>query len=191
MDFAEGSWINPPPAHVLENGQLRLTTGDKTDFWQETLYGFNRDDGHFLAFDAPETFDAFLTFESPFDTLYDQAGIMLRQDPMNWVKAGIEYSDGMLNFSVVMTNGVSDWSVQPVPRMTGPFTIRLIRKPEAIVVYRHAPEGWRMMRLAPFPDGAAQVGPMACSPERAGLEVTFSDFTIGPAPKEALHLEED
>ncbi len=190
MEFAAGTWLNPPPAHRIEVGRLHVTTGEKTDFWQGTLYGFHRDDGHFLAFDAPETFDAVLSFESPFDTLYDQAGIMLRQGAEVWVKAGIEYSDGVLNFSTVVTNGVSDWSVQPVPGETGPFTIRLIRKPDAIVVHRLSPDGWRLMRLAPFLNGPAQVGPMACSPERAGLEVTFSGFTLGPAPEEALHLEE-
>ncbi|MGR3512583.1 MAG: DUF1349 domain-containing protein [Paracoccaceae bacterium] len=190
MDFADGRWVNPPPAHALDGGRLTVITGDKTDFWQGTLYGFHRDDGHFLAFEAPETFDAVLCFESAFDTLYDQAGIMLRQGPEAWVKAGIEHSDGVLNFSVVVTNGVSDWSVQPVPGEEGPFTIRLIRTPDAIVVHRLSSDGWRLMRLAPFPPGAAQVGPMACSPERAGLEVTFSDFTIGAAPEEALHLED-
>ena len=188
--MAEGKWVNPPPDHRIDGGALHLTTGKKTDFWQETLYGFHRDDGHFLAFDAPEEFDAVLSFASPLDTLYDQAGIMLRQSPPAWVKAGIEFSDGVLNFSTVVTNGVSDWSVQPVPGASGPFTIRLIRKGGAIVVHRMSPEGWRLMRLAPFPTGAALLGPMACSPERAGLEVSFTDFRVGPAPDEALHLEE-
>lgn len=191
IDFADGKWLNPPLAQRIEGGRLSLATGEKTDFWQGTLYGFHRDDGHFLAFDAPETFDAVVTFDSPFDTLYDQAGIMLRQAPEIWVKAGIEFSDGVLNFSTVVTNGVSDWSVQPVPGAAGPFTIRLIRKPDAIIVHRLSPDGWRLMRLAPFPPGPAQVGPMACSPQRAGLEVAFSRFTLGPAPEEALHLEDN
>lgn len=189
MNFADGRWVNPPPRHRVEDGTLNLTTGEKTDFWQGTLYGFHRDDGHFLAFDAPDEFDAVLSFASPFEALYDQAGIMLRQGPMNWVKAGIEYSDGVLNFSAVVTNGVSDWSLQPVAGEVGPFTIRLIRKGDAIVVHRRAGERWRLMRLAPFPAGPAEVGPMACSPQRAGLEVSFSGFTIDPAPAEALHLE--
>ena len=191
MRFSDGAWINSPPRHDIDGDMLTLTTGEKTDFWQGTLYGFHRDDGHFLAFDAPDDFDAVLTFDSPFDTLYDQAGIMLRQGPEVWVKAGIEYSDGVLNFSVVVTNGVSDWSVQPVPGEAGPFTIRLIRKGDAIVVHRLSPDGWRLLRLSPFPPGPAKVGPMACSPQRAGLEVSFSGFSLGPAPEEALHLEEE
>ena len=44
-----------------------------------------------------------------------------------------------------------------------------------------------MARLGYLPDGPAMVGPMACSPERAGFEVTFSDYTCGPAIPRALH----
>ena len=40
---------------------------------------------------------------------------------------------------------------------------------------------WPLLRLAPFPDAPAyRIGPMCCTPERAGLAVDFSDFTVGP-----------
>jgi uncharacterized protein len=31
------------------------------------------------------------------------------------------------------------------------------------------------------------VGPMCCTPERAGLEVRFSDFSVTPPAGRALH----
>ncbi|URK86525.1 DUF1349 domain-containing protein [Rhizobium sp. RCAM05350] len=40
---------------------------------------------------------------------------MLRLDERNWIKCGIEYTDGLMHFSVVVTRGVSDWSVIPLP----------------------------------------------------------------------------
>jgi regulation of enolase protein 1 (concanavalin A-like superfamily) len=44
------------------------------------------------------------------------------------------------------------------------------------------------MRLAPFPKSKTYaVGPMCCTPERAGLEVAFSDFTVGPPLGKDLH----
>ena len=47
---------------------------------------------------------------------------------------------------------------------------------------------WPLARLAPFPVSERYlVGPMACTPERAGLSVAFSDFTIGPAITNDLH----
>jgi regulation of enolase protein 1 (concanavalin A-like superfamily) len=44
------------------------------------------------------------------------------------------------------------------------------------------------MRLCPFPIAQSyRVGPMCCTPERAGLTVAFSEFRVaGPTPKD-LH----
>ena len=44
------------------------------------------------------------------------------------------------------------------------------------------------MRLAPFRQAARLlVGPMCCTPERAGLTVAFSEFRVGPALDRPLH----
>jgi hypothetical protein len=41
------SWFNEPRLFRLGNG-LEIFTDEKTDFWQRTHYGFQRDDGHCL-----------------------------------------------------------------------------------------------------------------------------------------------
>jgi regulation of enolase protein 1 (concanavalin A-like superfamily) len=47
---------------------------------------------------------------------------------------------------------------------------------------------WPLVRLAPFPEAAScQVGPMCCTPERAGLNVRFSEFQLSPPLGKALH----
>jgi regulation of enolase protein 1 (concanavalin A-like superfamily) len=47
---------------------------------------------------------------------------------------------------------------------------------------------WPLLRLAPFPVASRyQVGPTACTPERSGLTVNFSEFSIGPAITTDLH----
>ena len=47
---------------------------------------------------------------------------------------------------------------------------------------------WPLVRLAPFPIASSyQVGPMACTPERAGLEVVFSDLSITAPLGKDLH----
>ena len=47
---------------------------------------------------------------------------------------------------------------------------------------------WPLVRLAPFPKAASYlVGPMCCTPERAGLEVEFSGFYVGPPSDRDLH----
>ena len=39
-------WLNEPPEWREEDGVLTVVTGDRTDFWRRTHYGFVRDDGH-------------------------------------------------------------------------------------------------------------------------------------------------
>ena len=47
---------------------------------------------------------------------------------------------------------------------------------------------WPLIRLCPFPPAQRYVvGPMCCTPERAGLEVLFSEFTVTPPARKALH----
>jgi uncharacterized protein len=189
MTFAHMTWLNPPPdAHDGPDG-LKVTTADKTDFWRETFYGFVRHSGHFLHHPVTGDFSARVTIHATYETLYDQAGLMLRLSDTHWIKAGIEHTDGQPVFSTVVTNGRSDWATMPLSFPASPLTLRLSRHAEAIRVEVRDPSGgWHMARLAYLPpDIPAQIGIMACSPERAGFSATFSDYACGPAIPRTLH----
>jgi len=185
---SDGKWLNPPADFRLDDHSLWLRTRENTDFWRHTHYGFVHDDGHFWGVPAPRAFTAIATFEGHYETLYDQAGLMLRIDETTWVKLGIEHSDGMTNFSIVVTRGNSDWSVVGQPLISGPQSVRLTRMDGAIIAHFRRPDGgWQLMRVADFPDGEAMIGPMACSPQRAGFEATFPGFEIAPPIEHPLH----
>ena len=186
---SEGKWLNAPDRWSLDAGVLQLRTKNKTDFWRNTHYGFVRDDGHFRHMPAPSRFTATATFEGAYETLYDQAGMMLRVDPTRWVKLGIEHSDGAAHFSIVVTRGCSDWSVAGQPLLSGPQTVRLTAQDGAIIAHFQAPDGgWRLMRVADFPAfEAARIGVMACSPEREGFVARFLDFQISDPIQNPLH----
>lgn len=186
----EATWLNPPPEWELTREGLTVTTGEKTDFWQSTFYGFRRDDGHALLVPAPDEFTATLEFSGEYETLYDQAGLMLRVDPANWIKTGIELSDGVTNFSVVVTReGRSDWSVCAAPLVSGPQRIRTVMKNGAVIVHFINGAGdWQHLRLADFAAaGPARIGPTACSPQRAGFRCRFSAFELGAPLDKPLH----
>lgn len=184
----DGQWLNEPSEWAMEEGALRLRTDDRTDFWRETHYGFIRDDGHFWHVPAPPDFTATVTFEGAYRTLYDQAGMMLRLDAETWIKLGIEHSDGMTNFSIVVTRGRSDWSVVGQPLISGPQTVRMTVTGGAVIAHFRADGIWKLMRVADFPPlTAARIGPMACSPERAGFEARFLDFRITGPIANPLH----
>lgn len=189
IDFRTGTWLNEPASWQAGEANLTLTTDDKTDFWRETYYGFTRDSGHFLGFAAGPSFSAKLRIRGEFRTLYDQAGLMVRVDESRWVKTGVEFTDGEAFLSTVVTDGRSDWSVSQPFKELEDFHIRVSVEGGAMRIQASRDgSSWPLLRLAPFP--AAQrylVGPTACTPERSGLTIHFSEFSIGPALTTGLH----
>lgn len=188
MTFDRMTWLNPPPEVTVKDGTLTLTTGDRTDFWRKTHYGFIRDTGHFLHHPVTGDFTAEVTITARYEALYDQAGLMLRLDETRWVKAGVEYTDGQALFSTVITNDRSDWSIVALPFAADRLRLRLTRHSDAIRVQVQRTDGsWLMTRLGYLDAGPAQVGVMACSPERAGFNAGFQDYACGPAIDRMLH----
>ena len=192
--FSDATWHCEPHEWSLDKDGLTLVTGENTDFWQSTFYGFRHDNGHFLGAAAKGNFTASVVFDATYDVLYDQAGMMMRIDENNWVKTGVEFSDDVTNFSTVITrNGRSDWSVVGVPAVSGPQAVRLTRSGAAIVTHFKASNGtWSLMRVADFAEAdVVRIGPMACSPQRSGLRARFLDFSIGPVIEKPLHDDQE
>jgi len=188
--LADMTWLNPPPHHAFGDGTLSVRTAKETDFWRETFYGFWRDNGHFLYRPVEGDFTAEVTVNGNYEVLYDQAGLMARLSESHWVKCGIEFTDGHMYFSVVVTNDKSDWSLRKIPTDGSGVKLRLTRHGEAIRVqyYDTDEQRWNMVRLAYLPPSRCiDVGMMCCSPLRQGFEVTFSGFAVGPAISTELH----
>jgi len=168
---------------------LSVTTNQGTDFWRETYYGFTRDSGHFFGREVCGGFTASLRVRARYETLYDQAGIMVRLDEATWIKAGIELSDGETLMGSVLTVGQSDWATGPFRGDASDFWIR-VTVDRGVLRLQASADGqrWPMVRLCPFPESERYVvGPMTCTPERAGLDVLFSDFSVTLPANRALH----
>jgi uncharacterized protein len=187
--WSDGTWLNEPNAWRETGGVLQVTTDHGTDFWRRTHYGFTRDSGHFLSLPTSGDFTAQLRIAAKYENLYDQAGIMVRVDEQRWVKAGIELSDGRAMLSSVLTVGQSDWATGPYEGDPSDFWMRATVS-QGVLRLQVSADGrhWPLLRLAPFPAAAAyRVGPMCCTPERAGLNVRFSEFQLLPPLEKALH----
>jgi regulation of enolase protein 1 (concanavalin A-like superfamily) len=180
------TWLNAPAHWQRIDGDLIVTTDDRTDFWRKTEYGFIRDNGHFAHQTVAGDFSVQVTFTGKYRTLYDQAGLMLRLDAERWIKTGIELVDELMNFSTVVTNDTSDWSLIPLSEASDTEAVgaRLVRKGSTVSTAFRRPDGhWQTARVAGFPsDQLCQVGVMCCSPQRAGFEVRFSDFGLTMVP---------
>lgn len=184
-----GTWLNPPARVRTDADDLVVTARSGSDFWRTTSYGFIHDDGHALLNPFPLMSAVEVTFLAHLEGLYDQAGVLVRIDDRNWIKAGVEMTDGAPHLGAVVTRGESDWSMAPVADWAGRHvTIRVSRFGDALTVRaRCDDEPWRMVRLAPLaPSAIALAGPFCCAPTNGGLEVRFTRFVIGP-PDTSLH----
>lgn len=178
LGWAEGQWTHPPH-HQTENadGDLEVTATEGSDAWRHTAYGFVHDTEHALLAPLAVGEAMQVTFRSPWDGQFDQAGIFVRADDENWVKSGIEFADGHLGLGAVVTSRRSDWSVGHVDDwLDRAITVRVSRWSDALIIRARADEGeWRLVRVAPF-DGTVPVsaGPFLAAPTRAGLTVRFT-----------------
>ncbi|MEV4318542.1 DUF1349 domain-containing protein [Actinocrispum sp. NPDC049592] len=168
-------WFTEPAEWTLDDDGLTVHTDAGSDFWRTTHYGFIRDNGHILGRWTEGDFTLQATFAGQYTHQYDQAGIALRIDAENWVKTGIELVDGQYQQSVVVTRGVSDWSVVPVPDAAN-VTIRATRAGDTVTVYA----GGTMLRLAYLPPAVpVHAGVMCASPDGPGYRVRFSAVSLG------------
>ncbi|MGW1061975.1 DUF1349 domain-containing protein [Micromonospora rubida] len=190
VDWAEGRWLHRPVrSESTLDGGLLVEPGAGSDLWRHTSYGFVHDDGPALLAPLPGGTAVEVDFRLDYTEQFDQAGVLVRVDERNWVKAGVEVSDGQPQVGAVVTREFSDWSVAPVPDWSGrDVTVRVSRGGDALTVRARAGgEPWRLVRVAPLaPDAVATAGPYCCAPSRAGLVVRFTGWRRGPADA-ALH----
>lgn len=179
----EPIWFNEPRRWRRSGGELIVTTDEGSDFWRQTRHGYDRDSGHHFGARVPGDFTAQVHVSGDFPHQWDQAGLMVRMDSQRWLKAAVEEVDGQLTLSTVVTHGVSDWSMTPLPRHAGWVGIRLERAGDAVAVsFALADDVWHRHRVAFFPpDLPVSVGPTAASPAGPGFEVRFRGFEVRPA----------
>jgi len=178
IPWSAGRWSTNPLASREENGQLIVAAEKGSDYWQTTMYEFQRDNGHSLLalWDRKDAIEVSFDLKG-FDHLYDQAGLMLWNNTLQWVKAGIEINDGIPHIGAVATETYSDWSLAPVPEWAGQIiTIRASRLRDAVIIRARAGAlPWRTIRVSRLhTEEGWQAGPYLCAPSSAGLEVVFT-----------------
>lgn len=182
VPWAEGSWTHPPAAVTEDAEGLTATAVAESDAWRHTSYGFVHDTEHALLAPLAVGEAVEVSLRTTFTGQFDQAGVFVRADEEHWVKAGLEFADGVLNLGAVVTLERSDWSVAPVDWNGRTVTIRVSRAAESLTVRaRVDDEPFRLVRVAPFVGGEVAAGPFLCAPTRAGFSARFLDWQVGPA----------
>lgn len=176
-------WYNKPAkfSEDKESKTISMTVPGKTDYWRVTLHGFIKDDAPFYhhkeAIDGD--FEASVKFTGKYATLYDQAGLMVRQDEKNWMKCGIEYYKETQHASTVITRDFSDWSILPVDGNPASVWLKAKRTKECIeTFYSLDGTNYIQIRQGYLSTAPLQVGIMAAAPTGDGFDVIFEDFTL-------------
>ena len=189
VPWSRGRWTHPPLAAREDGADLVVTAAEGSDAWRHTSYGFVHDSEHGLVAPLPTGHAVEVTFTAAFERQFDQAGVLLRTSAERWIKAGVEFADGVPQLGAVVTDGRSDWSVAPVPSWAGRrVTVRASRAGDAVTIRARVDgEPFRLVRLAPWaPDAQVEAGPFCCAPTRAGLAVRFHGWQVTDADG-ALH----
>jgi len=174
------NWLNEPKTWNVEENAITMFPNPKSDFWRKTHYGYSFDNGSFYYDTCDGVFEITVKITGDYKTQYDQMGIMIRIDEKMWIKAGIEYVNGQMNISAVVTHDHSDWSMIKLDSDPKSIWIKAVRRSDAIEIFYSLDNiSYQMMRLAYFPKNKpCSVGLMAASPKGDGFKALFEEFTL-------------
>ncbi len=178
------NWFNEPAQWSVSGNRLTMAVTPKSDYWRISHYGFTVDDAPFYYGEYGGEFKAKVKISGDYKVRFDQAGMMIRIDHENYIKAGIEYVDGKYNLSTVVTHHTSDWSVIALDKPVDFIWIKAVRRLDAVeIFYSFDDKEYIMMRNAWMEaNRPVKVGMMGACPDGEGFSVTFSDFTVKHMP---------
>ena len=177
-------WFNEPEAWSIKNNKLTMQVTPQSDYWRISHYGFPVDDAPFLYTTRGGEFEVKVKISGDYKVRFDQAGLMLRADKENYIKAGIEFVDGKYNISCVVTHHTSDWSVITLDKAIDHIWIKAVRRLAAVeIFYSFDDKNYTMMRNCHLADNTpVMVGMMAACPDGQGFEARFEGFKITHLP---------
>lgn len=178
------NWFNEPAQWSVSGNRLTMAVTPKSDYWRISHYGFTVDDAPFYYGEYGGEFEAKVKISGDYKVRFDQAGMMIRIDHENYIKAGIEYVDGKYNLSTVVTHHTSDWSVIALDKPVDFIWIKAVRRLDDVeIFYSFDDKEYILMRNAWMEaNRPVKVGMMGACPDGDGFSVTFSDFTVKHLP---------
>ncbi len=178
------NWFNEPAQWLINGNSLEMYVTPQSDYWRISHYGFTVDDAPFYWAEYGGEFEAKVKISGDYKVRFDQAGLMLRIDHENYIKAGIEFVDGKYNLSTVVTHHTSDWSVIALDQPVSYIWIKAVRRLDAVeIFYSFDDKGYTMMRNAWMQANIPmRVGMMGACPDGDGFTARFENFTVMHLP---------
>ena len=175
-------WFHEPAQYHLGNG-LEILTDEKTDFWQRTHYGFQRDDGHCLLTRQIGDFSLLTHVEFQPRQQYDQCGLIVRIDSQNWIKVSTEYENEQVSRlgSVVTNLGYSDWATQDISSDHQATWYRISKRGSDFLLENSQDgQAWHQLRVTHLHKimDRYEIGVYACSPIGKAFRCCFKTLEI-------------
>lgn len=177
-------WYNEPAEWEIKDKSLIMQVTPKSDYWRISHYGFTVDDAPFYYSNYGGEFEVKVKLIGAYRARFDQMGLMIRVDHKNYIKTGVEFVDGKLNISTVVTHEKSDWSVTPLEKVPPFIWVKAVRRLDAVeIFYSMDDENYILTRNAPLQDNTpVMVGLMAACPDGNGFEARFENFFVKHLP---------
>lgn len=128
-------WFNEPEQWEIKDKSLSMQVTPQNDYWRISHYGFTVDDAPFYYATYGGEFEVKVKITGDYKQRFDQAGLMLRINHENYIKAGIEFVDGKYNLSAVVTHKTSDWSVITLDKAIPYVWIKAVRRLDAVEIF--------------------------------------------------------
>lgn len=173
-------WQNASRYVCLPEGGVRITAAPRCDYFCDPAGSHVMDSAPYFYQDVTGDFVARALVTHPFQTTWDAAALMVRQDAHHWAKLCFEATDFDTHAVVsVVTNGISD-DANGVNYHWPRIWLQIVRK-GAVFGMHYSTDGlqWNMVRYFTIDaTETLQVGMVAQSPIGEGSEMDFLYFSI-------------
>ncbi len=164
-------WYNEAADVAFGDRGVTITASPQTDFWQDAVRGYHKDNGHFFFARKSGAFSMTVCWRFGLPADFAQCGLMGRVDENHWFKLSVMSKNGSsLNLgSVVTNNGCSDMALTPLPAGVAEIWFRLKKNDDNTLELSYSLNGVvftsvRLFRL--FSDNADTLaaGVFICNP---------------------------
>jgi len=173
------SWENKPLNYSVKGPVLTIEGGPKTDMFRDPNVTYNTDNAPKLVFTADNDFVITARIQHDFTFKWDGGAIVLKTDPLHWVKFCFEKDyTGIHRVVSVVTNDISD-DCNSAP-LSQNYVYYKMAKADNVVTLYFSTDGkkWFLIRHFQYnAKGPLKLGFLAQSPTGTHNTVTFSNIT--------------
>lgn len=175
-------WLNEPEEWMQQKTTIAMRCPPGTDFWRKTGTRKIEDNAPFYFIEVLGDFECRVKIKADFANPDDQAGIMVREDELNWAKCGIQMIGKLPHICSTVTHDYSDFAMHPIIKLPEFLWVHAKKVGDGLEVYISEDSfDWTQIRQGDInKDAIHQVGLYSASPNGTedGMEVIFEDFMI-------------